>query len=220
MIGRPARSQAWRNIGDAGWHELLQEGRTPLWPGHDDAMVPIAAVGSFGIVPDPVPADRRHRRHHVCRGRAAGRPLIIQFGRAGPWPAERGPAIRSLLAAARDPRAWRSASWSPAALVPKRKSAVGGVGLAIAGVPFTPVLVRGHVSCCAIAQLGARAFVLVPAVVWMFLYRERTTLRPIILLVLSVIALDASTISWRPILIKKGADLPLLLILGRRHPAA
>jgi len=87
---------------------------------------------------------------------------------------------------------------------------VGGTGLVIAGVPFAAVLCAVMFMLC-VAQLGP-GFVLVPAVVWMYLYRDATLAT--ILLILSVIALTLDNF-LRPFLIKKGAaDLPLLLILA------
>jgi len=61
-----------------------------------------------------------------------------------------------------------------------------------------------------IAQIGP-APVLVPAVIWMFVAAD--TGWAILLLVFSVIASTIDNVV-RPILIRKGADLPLLLILA------
>ncbi len=88
------------------------------------------------------------------------------------------------------------------------QTAVGGIGLLVAGVPFTAVLTALMLLLC-IAQLGP-APVLVPAVVWM--YWSGQTGRGTLLLVFSLVAILLDNV-LRPILIRRGADLPLLLIL-------
>jgi predicted PurR-regulated permease PerM len=88
------------------------------------------------------------------------------------------------------------------------QTAVGGVGLVIAGVPFAAVLTALMLLMC-IAQLGP-ALVLIPAIVWM--YYEGQTVRASVLVVFTVVAILLDNV-LRPILIRRGADLPLLLIL-------
>jgi predicted PurR-regulated permease PerM len=61
-----------------------------------------------------------------------------------------------------------------------------------------------------LAQLGP-ALVLIPAVIWMFMQDD--LFRAILLLAFSVVAIGMDNVV-RPILIRRGADLPLLLILG------
>jgi predicted PurR-regulated permease PerM len=61
-----------------------------------------------------------------------------------------------------------------------------------------------------IAQLGP-ALVLIPAVIWM--YSAGTAGAATALLILSVIAIGIDNI-LRPVLIRRGVDLPLLLILS------
>ena len=89
------------------------------------------------------------------------------------------------------------------------QAVLGGIGLAIAGVPFA-VLLTGVMFMLAVAQLGP-FLVLVPAVAW--LYWSGSTGWGTFLLVwsLPVLMLDNFL---RPVLIKKGADLPLLLIFS------
>lgn len=89
------------------------------------------------------------------------------------------------------------------------QSALGGVGLAITGVPFAgPLGILMFVLC--LAQLGP-ALVLVPAIVWM--YWAGNGASATVLLVISVIAVTMDNV-LRPYLIRKGADLPLLLIFA------
>jgi predicted PurR-regulated permease PerM len=87
--------------------------------------------------------------------------------------------------------------------------AIAGIGLAIAGVPFVAILTALMLMLC-IAQLGP-GLVLIPAVVW--LYWSGETGWGTFLLVWSLIVGSLDNF-LRPILIRKGANLPLLLILA------
>lgn len=89
------------------------------------------------------------------------------------------------------------------------QTALGGIGLAVAGVPATAVLTAVMFILC-IAQLGP-ALVLFPAVAWLFWSGQ--TLWGSVLLIWSVIVVVMDNV-LRPVLIKKGADLPLLLIFA------
>ena len=88
------------------------------------------------------------------------------------------------------------------------QSLVAGVGLALAGVPQAGILTAIILMLC-IAQLGP-VLVLVPAVIWLF--ATGAMVPGIILAVFSALALTMDNF-LRPFLIKRGADLPLLLIL-------
>ncbi len=88
------------------------------------------------------------------------------------------------------------------------QSIVAGAGLALAGVPHAGVLTAVILMLC-IAQLGP-ALVLIPAVIWLFV--SGATIPGIVLVVFTVLALTMDNF-LRPFLIKRGADLPLLLIL-------
>jgi predicted PurR-regulated permease PerM len=89
------------------------------------------------------------------------------------------------------------------------QSILGGIGMAVTGVPFPGVLTALMFMLC-LAQIGP-APVLLPAVAWMY-YDERSTAATI-LLVISVITLMLDNF-LRPALIKRGADLPMLVILA------
>jgi predicted PurR-regulated permease PerM len=89
------------------------------------------------------------------------------------------------------------------------QSVLGGIGLAVAGVPFAPLLSALMFLLC-LAQVGP-ALVLIPAVVWMYFVGD--TVWATVLLAFTVPAMTLDNI-LRPILIRKGADLPLLLILA------
>lgn len=89
------------------------------------------------------------------------------------------------------------------------QTVLGGIGLAIAGVPFAALLSAVMLMLC-IAQVGP-GLVLFPAVAWMFWMGD--TGWGIFLLVWSLVVGTMDNF-LRPILIKKGADLPLLLIFA------
>jgi predicted PurR-regulated permease PerM len=88
------------------------------------------------------------------------------------------------------------------------QTAVGGIGLWIAGVPFATLL-TAFMFLLAVAQVGA-ALVLAGATVW--LYWTGSVGWGTFLLVVTIVAGALDNV-LRPILIKQGAaDLPLLLI--------
>ena len=89
------------------------------------------------------------------------------------------------------------------------QSVLGGIGLAIAGVPFASVLTAVMFMLC-IAQVGP-VLVLVPAVIWMYWSGESGWGTFLLVWTIVVGTLDNFL---RPFLIKKGADLPLLLIFA------
>lgn len=89
------------------------------------------------------------------------------------------------------------------------QSAIGAGALIITGVPYASILSAVLFMLC-IAQLGP-ALILIPAVIWM--YSNGTGAAATLLLVLSVVAIGIDNI-LRPVLIRRGVDLPLLLILS------
>ncbi len=89
------------------------------------------------------------------------------------------------------------------------QSAFGGIGLAITGVPY-PVLLTAVMFLLGVAQIGPGP-VLLGAVIW--LYWKHETAWGTVMLVWSIITGTLDNF-LRPILIKKGADLPLLLIFA------
>jgi predicted PurR-regulated permease PerM len=89
------------------------------------------------------------------------------------------------------------------------QSILGGIGLAIAGVPFATVLTAIMFILC-IAQLGP-VLVLLPAVGWLFW--SDSTGWGTFLLVWTVIVGTMDNV-LRPYLIRQGADLPMILILA------
>jgi predicted PurR-regulated permease PerM len=89
------------------------------------------------------------------------------------------------------------------------QSLLGGIGLVIAGVPAAAILTAVMFMLC-IAQLGP-TLVLAPSVIW--LYWSGQTTWGTVLLVISIFTVTIDNL-LRPILIQKGADLPLLLIFA------
>lgn len=87
------------------------------------------------------------------------------------------------------------------------QSVLGGLGLAVAGVPYAALLTAA-MFLSAIAQIGAGP-VLAGAVIWLF-WTDATGWG-VALLVWSLIVTAMDNV-LRPILIRKGADLPLILI--------
>ena len=84
---------------------------------------------------------------------------------------------------------------------------LGGLGLAIAGVPFAAIL-TAVMFMLSVAQIGAIP-VLLPAVLWLY-WRDDVLWGSVLLVVMVLVSTLDNVL--RPILIKKGANLPLLLV--------
>jgi predicted PurR-regulated permease PerM len=89
------------------------------------------------------------------------------------------------------------------------QAAIGGIGLVVAGVPAVALLTAVMFMLC-LAQIGP-ALVLVPALIWV--YSKDGALWGSILLVFAVLTVTIDNFI-RPVLIKKGADLPLVMIFA------
>lgn len=87
------------------------------------------------------------------------------------------------------------------------QSGLAGIGLAITGVPAVALLTAVMFMLC-IAQVGP-ALVLILSIIWLFYNGQNLWGGILIAWSIPVLTLDNII---RPILIKKGADLPLLLI--------
>jgi predicted PurR-regulated permease PerM len=88
------------------------------------------------------------------------------------------------------------------------QSVLAGVGLAIAGVPNALLLTAAMFVLC-LAQIGAVP-VLAPAAIWLF-WRDETGWGTF--LIVWCVVVSALDNLLRPILIRRGADLPLLLVM-------
>jgi len=89
------------------------------------------------------------------------------------------------------------------------QTAIAGAGLVISGVPAALLLTAVVFMLC-LAQIGP-VLVLVPSVIW--LYWKGDPLWGTVLLIFSIIAVTIDNFI-RPVLIKKGADLPLIMIFA------
>lgn len=89
------------------------------------------------------------------------------------------------------------------------QTVLAGVGLAVAGIPFAGFLTAVILLFC-IAQIGPM-IVLIPAAIWLFW--DNQTGWGIAFLIWSLVVGTMDNV-LRPYLIRKGADLPLLLIFA------
>jgi predicted PurR-regulated permease PerM len=93
------------------------------------------------------------------------------------------------------------------------QSVLGGIGLAVVGLPFAAVLTALMFMLC-LAQIGPGP-VLIPAIVWMYYAAATTadTLWATVLLLFAVVAMTMDNV-LRPILIRRSGHLPLPLIIA------
>ena len=89
------------------------------------------------------------------------------------------------------------------------QTVLAGAGLAAAGIPFAGLLTALILLLC-IAQIGP-AIVLIPAVIWLF-WKDAAGWGTALAIWTVVVAVLDNVL--RPILIRRGADLPLLLIFA------
>jgi predicted PurR-regulated permease PerM len=195
LIGSPA-VDFWQKTVDSGVHELLRTAQP--YAGLASRWF-IGAIGSFGLVLAQFLLTVIFSAIMYSRGEA-GAAAMIRFSQR--------------LAGARGERSVQLAAHAirgvalgvvVTALI---QTVVASAGMIIAGVPFASILSAIIFMLC-IAQLGP-GFVLVPAVIWMYVARD--PLWASVLLVFSLVAMTLDNF-LRPILIRKGVDLPLILIL-------
>jgi predicted PurR-regulated permease PerM len=196
LVGARA-SQAWQDASDAGVPAILQKVRP--YTGMITAWF-VGAVGSFGMVVVQFLLTVAVSAIMFVSGEKAAA-SVLRFGRrlAG----ERGEAVARLAG-----QAIRGVALGVVvtALV---QTAIGAAGLFIAGVPYASLLSAVMFMLC-IAQIGP-GLVLIPAIIWMYYSGESGSAT--VLLVIGIVAIGIDNFI-RPILIRKGADLPLLLILA------
>lgn len=187
----------WADVAAAGTPELAAR----LAPYASYAAQWLAGVaGSFGLVGIQFLLTIIITVILYSRGEAA-REALIQFGRrlAG----DRGEHVVLLGG-----QAIRAVALGVVvtALV---QTALAGIGLGLAGVPFAGLLTAVILLLC-IAQIGP-LIVLLPAVVWLFWHNHAVS--GTALLVWSLIVGTFDNV-LRAILIRRGANLPLLLIFA------
>jgi len=196
LVG-PSIAGFWQDVGDVGLHDLLLKARPYA---SDLTQWFIAAVGGFGMVLVQFLLTVAVSAIMYARGEQAvamtARFALRLAGKRGEQSVQlAGQAIRGVALGV--------------VVTALLQSAVGGIGLVVAGVPFASVLCAVMFMLC-IAQVGP-VLVLVPAVIWMFGTGDPA--RATFLLVCSVVAAGMDNV-LRPILIRRGAHLPLLLILA------
>jgi len=190
-------SSAWRDLAASGPEDLARQ----LTPYARDMMQWFASeVGSFGLMAVQFLLTVAIAAVLYASGEA-GAEKALRFGRrlAG----ERGERVIGLAG-----RAIRAVALG-VVLTALAQSVLGGIGLAIAGVPFAGIL-TSLMFLLALAQIGA-APVLVCAAAW--LYWKGAVGWAIGLIVWSVVVGSLDNV-LRPILIRQSADLSLLLIFA------
>jgi predicted PurR-regulated permease PerM len=187
----------WTEIASSGAEELTAR----VTPYIADALHWLAAaMGGAGLLAIQLVLTMVIAAILYARGETA-RDALLRFGRrlAG----ERGEHI-VLLAG----QAIRAVAMG-VVLTALIQTALAGIGLGVAGVPFAGFLTAIVLVLC-IAQIGPLV-VLIPAVVWLF-WTDRTGWGAA-LLVWSI-AVGVLDNVLRPLIIRRGADLPLLLIFA------
>lgn len=134
------------------------------------------------------------------KGEAAGRGLIMFAKRLAP-----GRGEEALILAAQAIRAVANG----VILTALMQSALAFLGFLLCGVPY-PLLLTALTFLLSVIQIGAGP-VLIGAVIWLF-YQD-TTVAAWAFLVWAVLIMLADNLV-RPFLIKRGADLPLILIFA------
>jgi predicted PurR-regulated permease PerM len=196
VIGTPA-AELWNSLRDAGLASLVQRAAPYLAKG---AQVIAAQAGGFGLL----------LVHFLLTVVIAA--VMFSQGESG---AERVLALARRVGGPQGEDAVRLAAGAIrgvalGVVVTALAQTIGtGIGLYIAGVPFAGLLTALILILC-IAQLGP-GLVLIPAIGWLFW--SGATGWGIFLLVWSVPVMTMDNF-LRPILIRRGADLPLLLIFA------
>lgn len=196
LIG-PKIGTAWEEVAASGFEGLLARA-TPY--GGRVAQWLIADAGSVGVLFMQFALTLALTVLMYMVGERVA-PEVLQFGRrlAG----ERG--ANAVRLAAQAVRGVALGVVVTAAV----QAALSGIGLALAGIPFAGLLTAVVAFLC-IAQVGPSP-VLVPAVIWLY-WRGASGWGTFLLVwTVAVVTLDNVL---RPLLIKRGADMPLLLVFA------
>ncbi|HSV20168.1 MAG TPA: AI-2E family transporter YdiK [Casimicrobiaceae bacterium] len=196
LVGKPL-SERWLSFADAG-HEQLSARIAPY--ATDAAQWLVTAFGSIGMLMVQFLLTLVLSIVMFARGEVA-RDALLRFGRrlAG----ERGEGAVILAG-----QAIRSVALG-VVVTALAQTTLAGLGLAVAGIPYASLL-TGIILLLCIAQVGP-ILVLVPCVIWLFSHDANGWGSALLVWTLFVGALDNVL---RPILIRRGADLPLLLIFA------
>jgi len=196
LIGHGAAA-AWDRLTASGPNELMPRiapyaGQLARWF--------VAAMGGFGLLVVQFLLTVVIAAILQANGEAAAR-LVTRFGHrlAG----ERGERMVSLAG-----HAVRAVAIG-VMVTSLVESVVGGIGLAVVGVPLAVVLTAVMFVVC-VTQVGP-GVVMIPAVIWMYAFRDAGWAT--VLLAFTIAALTIDNV-LRPVLIRKEADLPTLLVLA------
>ncbi|MFC5500266.1 AI-2E family transporter YdiK [Caenimonas terrae] len=196
VIG-PKVVAAWEQVATSGIEGLLAR----ILPyGGQLAQWGVAEAGNLGILLMQFLLTLALTMLFYASGEAAGA-QVLRFGRrlAG----ERGE--NAVLLAAQAIRSIALGVVVTAAV----QAALSGIGLGISGIRFAGLLTAVVAFLC-IAQVGPSP-VLIPAVIWLYWSGETGWGTFLLVWTLAVVTLDNVL---RPLLIKRGADLPLLLVFA------
>jgi predicted PurR-regulated permease PerM len=197
LVGAPL-AQLWNGIAASGTADLLKEYALPhLSQAGHWVIGSLSGVG--GLVLQFVLMTLISAVIYLQGEKAAV--LARQFGRR--LGGERGESAILLTA-----QAIRSVALG-VGVTALLQTLLGTIGLALAGIPYA-MLLGGVMLLLCIAQVGP-SLVMVPAVIWMF-WQGESTGWTIFLAVWSLIVITMDNF-LRPWLIRRGADLPLMLIL-------
>jgi predicted PurR-regulated permease PerM len=193
----PRLTAAWQGLADGG-PEAVAEALRPY--ARVTATWVLALTGGFGIVAIHFLLTVVIAAILYCRGETAASGVLMFGRRLG---ADRGERVIRLAG-----QAVRGVALGVVvtALV---QSAIAGAGLWMAGLP-RPGLLLAIVFVLCIAQLGPLP-VLLPAAVWLFW--SGAVLLGSVLVVFTLAAAVTDNI-LKPVLIRRGVDLPLLLIVA------
>ncbi len=196
MVGTQA-TERWASIAAAGKEDLAAR----LAPYAADAAQWLAGgFGSAGLLAVQFLLTIIVAVVLFTNGEAA-RATLIRFGRS--LAGERGERVVVLAG-----QAIRAVALG-VVVTALAQTLLAGLGLAVAGVPFAGLLTCVILLLC-IAQVGP-ILVLVPAVIWLFWTGATGWGVALLVWTLGVGTMDNFL---RPMLIRKGADLPLLLIFA------
>jgi predicted PurR-regulated permease PerM len=195
LVG-PRLSAAWQTAADSGARELLVKirpyaGMVTQWF--------IGAVGSFGSLLVQFLLTVAVSAVLYLRGEAAAA-YALRFG-------TRLAGERGRLAIVLSGKAIRGVALG-VVVTAFIQAACSAFALAVTGVPYASILSALILMLC-VAQLGP-ALVMLPAVGWMYWSGESLTGTILLAMTIPCMLMDNFL---RPVLIRKGVDLPLLLIL-------
>jgi predicted PurR-regulated permease PerM len=196
LVG-PRLGEAWNEFNNLGLSELAPKvapyaGTLTQWF--------VGTIGSFGLLVVQFLLTAAIAAILYANGETAAR-LVMRFGHR-----LAGARGQEMVVLAADAIRAVAIGVMVTALV---ESAIGGAGLALVGVPLASVLTAVMFVFC-LAQAGP-GVVLIPAVIWM--YALRSAGQATVLLAISIVAITVDNL-LRPFLIRKEADLPMLLVLA------